>query len=159
YALQIRMLSHGRLWMPKHPLADFFDSFQVIVDPVYASMYFPGASFFYVPAAWMSVPYWAISSLISGACGALLYLIMTDLIDGLAGALATLMLLGVSKFRELSILVVGHPAIVLLALLMIYSWLRWRHSRSIGWMIALGAFSGWAAITRPLDALIVALPI
>src|SRR5207249_3307298 len=26
YVLQMRMLSHGRLWMPAHPLGDFFDS-------------------------------------------------------------------------------------------------------------------------------------
>src|SRR4051794_17484608 len=43
YLIQTRMLLHGRLWMPQHPLADFFDSFHILVRPVYASKYFPGA--------------------------------------------------------------------------------------------------------------------
>src|SRR5206468_3678205 len=42
YLIQAHQLAAGHLWMPKHPLADFFDSFQLIVDPVYASVYFPG---------------------------------------------------------------------------------------------------------------------
>jgi hypothetical protein len=37
YLIQMRMLARGRLWMPAHPLADFFDSFYLIVRPVYAS--------------------------------------------------------------------------------------------------------------------------
>ena len=44
YLLQMQMLARGRLWMPQHPLADFFDTFYVLVRPKYASMYFPGAA-------------------------------------------------------------------------------------------------------------------
>src|SRR4051794_2520407 len=35
YLIQTRMLLHGHLWMPSHPLADFFDSFHILVRPVY----------------------------------------------------------------------------------------------------------------------------
>ena len=159
YLVQIHMLTRGRLWMPMHPLADFFDSFQLIVKPVYASMYFPGALFFYVPAVWWHLPYWIISALIAGSCVGLIYLIVTDLIDGVAGVLAALMLVSLSLFREVSVMVFGYPAIILLALLMILSWLNWRKQKSLRWAIAIGIFAGWAAITRPLDAVVIAFPI
>jgi len=44
YALGARMLSRGHLWLPAHPLADFLDSFHILVRPVYASIYFPGTA-------------------------------------------------------------------------------------------------------------------
>src|SRR5258705_9444821 len=53
YLLQARMLARGRLWMPAHPLADFFDCFNVIVRPVYAAEYFPGTALIYVPGVWL----------------------------------------------------------------------------------------------------------
>jgi hypothetical protein len=159
YLIQIRMLARGRLWMPMHPLANFFDSFQLIVDPVYASMYFPGASLFYVPGMWLHLPYWITSTAIAGACVGLMYLIATDLIDGVAGALAALMTVSLSMFRQFSVMVLGHPAIILLALLTIWCWLNWRKNKSTCWAIAIGFFAGWAAITRPLDALVIAIPI
>ncbi|HXE53453.1 MAG TPA: hypothetical protein VN541_10575, partial [Tepidisphaeraceae bacterium] len=42
YTIQARMLSHGRLWMPRHELADFFETFHFLTRPVYGSIYFPG---------------------------------------------------------------------------------------------------------------------
>src|ERR1700722_5949128 len=52
YLTQAHQLAHGRLRMPSHPLAAFFDSFQLIVHPVYASIYFPGTAMLYVPGIW-----------------------------------------------------------------------------------------------------------
>jgi hypothetical protein len=159
YALQIQMLAHGRLWLPEHPLHDFFDASQIIVEPVYASAYFPGASLLYVPALWLGIPFWIESAIMASACVALLYLIVTALIDGVAGSMAALMMLGVSQFRLIALMAIGHPTIILLGLLIIATWLRWRQTRSPLAVLLLGALSGWAAITRPLDALVVAVPI
>jgi hypothetical protein len=47
----------------------------------------------------------------------------------------------------------------LLALLLVWAWLRWRRSGGVGWALAMGAFAGWAAIVRPVDAVCYALPI
>ncbi len=41
YAIGMQMMARFRLWMPAHPLADFFDSFYIVVRPVYCSLYFP----------------------------------------------------------------------------------------------------------------------
>lgn len=159
YAIQVQMMSRGLLWMHPHPLADFFDTFQMLVTPVYASMYFPGASLFYLPSVWLGIPYWVISTMLAGACVGLIYWIVSDLIDGVAGLLAALMLVSLEQFRQVSIMLLGHPAIILLGLLMIALWLAWRAKPSWRLAAAIGVASGWAAITRPLDALIIAIPI
>src|SRR5437016_4041646 len=50
YLIQTQMLARGHLWMPQHPCADFFESFHVLVRPVYAGMYFPGTALAYAPS-------------------------------------------------------------------------------------------------------------
>ena len=159
YIIQFRMLAHGRLWYPKHELADFFDSFQVIIDPVYASMYFPGAGLWYAPAQLVGLPFWFMSALACGIATALLYLIVTELIDGAAGALAVVMVLALSRFRWISLLIGGHPPMLMVEVALIFAYLYWRRTRSLGWVIAIGALAGWGAIIRPLDALVVAVPV
>lgn len=159
YLIQMRMLAQGRLWMPAHPLADFFDSFYLLARPVYASMYFPGTALLYLPTVWLGWPTCLLPALASGAVVGLLYLIVTELIDGVAGALAALLLVSLNWFRMLSILLMSQVPLMLLGLLMIWAWLRWRGRRRMGWAAAIGAFAGWAAITRPVDALCFAVPV
>lgn len=159
YIIQFRMLSEGRLWMPRHELGDFFDSFQVIIDPVYASMYFPGAALWYTPAQFVGLPFWFMSALAAGIAAALLYLVITQLIDGVAGVLSVLMLIALFQFRKISLLIGGHPPMLVAEMGLIYCYLCWRESRSLGWAAAMGALAGWAAIIRPLDALVVATPV
>jgi hypothetical protein len=172
YVIQFRMLAHGRLWYPKHELADFFDSFQVIVDPVYASMYFPGAGLWYAPAQLVRLPFWFMSALACGVATALLYLIVTEAIDGVSGALAVVMILALFLFRKVSLLIGGHPPMLMVELAMIFCYLRWRErtrdsrqwhlsatATPVGWSLAIGGLAGWGAIIRPLDALVVAIPV
>jgi hypothetical protein len=159
YVIGMRMLARGRLWMEAHPLADFFDTFYVIVKPVYASLYFPGTALLYAPGDWLNWPTWVMSVVLSGAAVGLLYRIITELVDGAAGALAALMMVSLSWFRMLSVLVFSQVPMLLLALLLIWAWLRWRRDGKLGWALAMGMFAGWAAIVRPLDALCYAIPV
>src|SRR3954463_13892765 len=48
YVLQLRMLAQGRLWMPVHPCAEYFETFYILNDRAYASIYFPGTALLYV---------------------------------------------------------------------------------------------------------------
>ena len=64
---QAQMLARGRLWLPAHPAADSFESFHIHVRPVYASMVFPGATLFHVPAVWLKLPYAVMPLVVAGA--------------------------------------------------------------------------------------------
>jgi hypothetical protein len=157
--IQMQMLAQGRLWMPRHPMADFFETFHVFVNPVYASMYCPGASLLYVPTAWLHVPYWFMSLLVSGAVVGMTYRVLTELVDGIAGFLGALLLLSSRPFRLASIMILSHPIAWLWSLLAVWVWMCWRRRQEHGLALLLGVLFGWAAITRPLDALCFAAPV
>ena len=159
YAIGMQMLVHGRLWMPALPLPDFFDNFYLLVRPVYCSLYFPGTALLYVPTVWLHLPSWLMPAMASGAIVALMYRITTELIDGAAGALAALIVASLSWFRVYSILLTGHVPMLLMGLLLVWAFLRWREAHKIRWAVLMGAMAGWAAITRPADAVIFALPV
>lgn len=142
YLLQMRMLAGGRLWMPRHELADFFDTFYVITEPVYGSKYFPGTAMLYVPGVWLGWPTAVLPLVVSGACVGLLYRIVTELVDGVAGLLAAVLLASLSWFRMLSIMLLSQLPMLLFGLLMVWAWLRWRRSKRSGWLVAIGAFAG-----------------
>ncbi|MGD0463359.1 MAG: glycosyltransferase family 39 protein [Tepidisphaeraceae bacterium] len=157
YLIQMRMLAHGRLWMPAIPCPDFFDTFYLFVSPVYASMYFPGAAMMYVPALLLHLPYFIAPLAASGLCAALLYLIFTDILDGASALLAVLILLSMGMFRMMSIMLMAQTPTLLLGLAMIWSVLHWRRGNQARWLVILGLAAGWAAITRPADALCFAI--
>jgi hypothetical protein len=156
--LQARMLSHGRLWMPAHPMADFFDSFFIQVRPVYGAVYFPGTALFYVPGMWMEVAASMTSVLIAGLAVMFMYLLVTDLLDGVFGIIGALLLMTLPQWRNLSVAALSHPALLMLSLGAAWYLLQWSRHARWRWIIAAGAFAGWAAITRPVDAAILIAP-
>jgi hypothetical protein len=159
YLIGAQMLAHGRLWMHAHPLHQFFDSFQLIVDPVYASAYFPGTALMFAPAVLAHIPPWLAAAVMAGVVVALLYLVVTRLIDGSAGLLAALLLLSAGMFRTLSVMVMSQAPVMLLGLIAILAWLNWRETQRARWAWLLGVAGGWAFITRPIDAVCLLLPI
>ncbi|MDQ3439209.1 MAG: hypothetical protein M3478_02525, partial [Planctomycetota bacterium] len=159
YAIQTQMIARGRLWMPQHELADFFESFQMLARPVYASIYFPGSALMYAPGVWLSLPPWVMPVIISGLAAGLAYMLATRLIDGLTGLLVVLLLLACQWFRLNATLVMSQSPMMLLGLGMLLAWLRWRETKEAKWAALIGACAGWAAIVRPVDALAFALPV
>lgn len=159
YAIQAQMLARGRLWMPPHPAADSFDSFYLIVRPVYGSMYFPGASLFWLPAVWLHLPWWIMPLLTSALAVALTYLVIARFIDYPAALLAALLMLSLDEFRIVSLMLYAQVPLLVLGLLMILAYLRWQSIHRRTWALILGALAGFALITRPLDALIFLMPI
>ncbi len=162
YAIGAQLLAHGKLWLPQHQLADFFGSFFVVTRPVYSSIYFPGTFVAFAPAVWFGWPTWVIPVVLSGISVALLYRIVTKLTgDGAAGLLSALWIVSLMSFRGLSVMMMSHVVLLFLGLLMVWLWLRWGEAarRRWIWVLAIGAIAGWAAITRPVDAIAYALPI
>jgi len=159
YIIQSRMLAEGRLWQKPHELADFFETFHFLTKPVYGSIYFPGTALMNVPGIWLRQPSWVIPVLLAALVVALSYRVSAELVDGVAGVLVAMLVLSARLFRTYSTMVMAQTPVMLLGLLMAWAWLRWRREKKWGWALAIGAFAGWAAITRPLDALGFAIPI
>lgn len=161
YWIQARMIAGGRLWHAAYPpdIAPFFDTFNLIVDRVYAPMYFPGAALALAPAVWLDIPYWIVPLFISAACVALLYGVTTELFGGVRGVIAALILLSLHQFLTLSTMAMSQPPLLMAELLLLWGWLRLMSGGRWGWAVLIGASAGYAAITRPLDAACLALPI
>lgn len=159
YWTQAHMLAQGHLWMPAHPMGEFFETFYLLTSRCYASIYFPGTALLHVPAVWLSLPTWLIPVCIAGAVVALAYRITCELLDGTAGLCAALMLAALAPWRMLSTMIMSTPAVALMGLLLIWALLRWRESRTWRWALAMGVFAGWGAICRPLDMVCIALPV
>lgn len=159
HLVQMQMLAHGKLWTQSHPLADFFETFHVLTKPVYAAIYFPGAAIVNVPAVWLGFPFWFIPWLLAAALVAMMYRLGADLLDGVAGLLAALMLISLQWFRYLSLMVMSQSLMALIGVLIILTWLRWRRDQSPRFAAIIGALMGFAAITRPVDALCYSIPI
>ena len=157
YLLQTRMFAEGHLWLPAHPLAEFFDTFYVVTDRAYASQYFPGAALLYAPGIWLGLPFWAMPlATAAAACGAI-FLLMRELFDGVVGVASVLAACGVLGLRYVSISVYAQQPTLFFGTLALWSLLRWDATRRGGFLIGAGVAIGWCAITRPLDAAAFAL--
>jgi hypothetical protein len=159
YLVQVQALASGHLYLPAHPMADFFQTFYLFTRPVYSSMYFPGAALMFVPAVWLHLPWWALPLLICGGVAGMTYRVVTELTDGVYGLLAAMLVVAVPTVRTLSLQVLSYMPMALLGLMLLWAYLHFRHAKSLRWAAVIGLLAGWCAITRPLDAICFALPI
>lgn len=159
YLIQAHQFARGRLWMPPHPLAPFFDSFQLLVDSVYASAYFPGTALLHVPGVWLGLPPWATTIAVAAAVAGLLHWIVSRMVDPVAGWMAWILLLSCQLFRTFSTVTTAWIPLLLYALIACVAWMKWRESGQRRWAIGIGAFVGLACVTRPVDALCYAMPL
>jgi len=161
YLIQARMLAEAYLWHDPHPpeIRPFFDTLNLLVSPTYGSMYFPGTAMLYVPAILLDIPYWNVSLLLSAACAGLLYRLVVDLVDGVYAIVAVFLLLGLTMFRALSVMLLSQTPMLLMALVMLLAYVRWRRQFDWRWAVLIGAMAGWSGITRPADALCYAVAV
>lgn len=159
YTIQAKMLAGGHLWLPRHELGDFFETFHFLTQPVYGSIYFPGTALMNVPGVWLRQASWFMPLLLAALAIAMSYRVTAEMVDGLAGLLVALLILATELFRVHSTMVMAQIPVMLLGLLMAWAWLRWRREHAWRWAVAVGVFAGWAAITRPVDGLAFAVPI
>jgi hypothetical protein len=159
YLIQAHQLAKFHGWMPRHPLAPFFDSFQIFSEPVYASAYFPGTAMLFVPGMWLGAPPWVTAVLLAGVVAALLFRIVAELLDAAAAVLAVLLLWNNGEYRALATMTMAQMPVLAAGLAAVAAWLSWRSTGRRRWALAIGFCLAWAAITRPVDALCFAIPI
>ena len=161
YLIQAHMLARGRLWMPPLPdgLGDFFESFHLLVKPVYASIYFPGTALLYVPGVWLGIGPWVTSLLICATVASAMFALVDRLLGRRYAWLAALMFIATPQVRMNSTSILSHLPAMLAGVLIVLLWIRWRESKSLTAVGLLGAALGWAAIVRPYDLLAYAVPV
>ena len=158
YAIGAHIIASGHLWMPLHPLADFFESFYLLTKPAYCSIYFPGTALLFAPGVLLSLPSCVIPALCGAGAVAALHVLICELVDNTAGLLSALTVISLTWFRTFTILMMAQGPMLLFGLLIFIVCLRWLKNPNWKWALLLGVLIGWAAIIRPVDALAFALP-
>jgi len=159
HAVQARMFASGYLSMPEHPLSDFFDTFHVFVRPFYAGIHFMGTTLLNAPGFTLHLPIWIIPCLTAAAAVWLVYEIILQLIDGVYALAGVLLVLSSDMFRYIALRMTSHVPEMMLGMLLLWAWLRWRKSGHKGWLWLMGVSAGMATITRPIDSLAFVLPV
>ena len=162
YLLQAQHIARFRLWMPAHPMADFFDSFHILVEPVYASIYWPGTGLFGAVGVWLNLPHFAIPLVLYGAVVALTCYVASEATDTLSGILAGLIIAAQPYLAAFSTQMMSQMPAAVLGAALFWGFLRWRAApsdRRLAWVAVLGGLAGWMAVTRPVDAISFAAPI
>jgi Dolichyl-phosphate-mannose-protein mannosyltransferase len=161
YMIQTRMLASGRLWLPAYPaeVSSFFDALAMVVDRVYASMYFPGTAVATVPFVWAHLPFWLMPLTAASVAAGLLYAVVAQVFDPVRGIIAAMLLVSLNGFVEGSELLLSEMPFLAAELTMVLAWFAFRREPGWKWALVIGAAGGFAAITRPLDAVCFCAPI
>lgn len=158
YLLQARLFAHG-MWTDSAPIPEFFEQPHVLVSPRLASKYPPGHSLLLAPGIWFDRP-GLVPIVLLGVTGALLYALGRRAIGPWVGLFAWLLWIGLvgstTAFRPSYFSEITTGALWLAAW---WALLRWRGERRARYLLLVAACVGWAAITRPLTALALAVPI
>ncbi len=158
YLLQAGIFAGGRWLGPPPPVPAFFEQFHVLLSPGLAPKYPPGFALALVPGTWMHLPA-VVPLLLTGLTAAIAFALARRIAGGPVALVATAVWLaapGNLRFRA------GYFSETLTSLLWVAGWwalLRWRSSSRTTWLLALAACVGLGAITRPLTALVFAIPV
>lgn len=155
YLFQSWTFLGGRLWLPSHALAPYFDQMHVLNDGVFAGRYFPGSSLYYAPFVALGIPVagaWLAQGLVAG------FVAMTAYRSSpAAGYLAGGMVATSPALLAFSNLLLSpHPTMLGFA---IFLWAYPRvEGRSAFWPCLAGLAIGFAFLCRPLTAVGLGLP-
>jgi hypothetical protein len=157
YLLQAGLFASGRWTAPGPPLPEFFEQYHVIVTPVFAAKYWPGHALLMVPGVWLGLP-GLIAVLLSGLTGALCFALARRVAGPWVAAGAWFF--WTTAPREVFFRAAYFSEVTTGALWLLGWWalLDWYETGRRGPLLALAACAGWSAITRPLTAVALAIP-
>lgn len=131
FHLQSQLVARGRLWMPPHPLGEFFDTFYVLITPVYAPQSFPGAAMIYAPTVWFNLPTWLMPLVVASTGAALAWRLLSKLVDPWHAFVGWVVLLSLPGYQRLSTMYLAQIPVMVLCLGAILAALRYQKTR--GW--------------------------
>jgi dolichyl-phosphate-mannose-protein mannosyltransferase len=158
YVLQAQLFARGS-WVGRAPvLPEFFEQLYLLVTPVLASKYPPGHSLMLAPGALVGLPGLPVV-LLNGVTGALIFALARHVAGG-AVALLT-WLVWVTCFPAIYFRASYLSEVTSSAAWLVAWWclLGWRDQGRQGWLVGVAAAAGLVAVTRPLTALALAIPI
>lgn len=158
YVLQANIFAGLRWSAATPPVPEAFEQPHVLVEPRYAAKYFPGHSLVMAPFALLGAPGLA-AIILSGISGALILMIGRHVAGPSVALLAWALWLSSSHNMTWSATYFSQTTSSCCVLLAALGVLQWRKTNATRWLLAVAGALGWCAITRPLTAAIVAIPI
>ena len=158
YVLQAGLFAHGRWTNPSPSPSSSFTQPGVLVTPVVAPKMAPGHALLLAPGVFIGLP-GLVPVLLNGATAALLVLLACELQSAGIAVLAVMIWLTFAGQMRWRASYFSEMTTGMLWLLAWWALLRWRQTRSGGWLHLVALAIGWGAITRPLTMLAFAIPI
>ena len=158
YLLQAKIFASGRWTAPARPLPEFFEQYHVLVTPVLASKYWPGHSLLMVPGVWLGLA-GLVPVLLSGLTGALCFALARRVSTPLVAVVTWLFWTTASGNLHWRASYFSEVTTSALWLLGWWALLDWYETGRRAALLAVAACVGWSAITRPLTALVYAIPV
>ncbi|MDQ3995720.1 MAG: glycosyltransferase family 39 protein [Gemmatimonadota bacterium] len=158
YLLQAALFARGRWAGEAPPLPEFFAQMHVLTEPVLASKYPPGLSLLLAP--FVAIGFAALGPMVFAAItGALVFVLARRIASGPVALLTWLIWSSGSALLRYQGSFLSQTATVALWLATFYFVLEYRTHHRARTLVAMGACVGMLAITRPVTAVALAVPV
>jgi 4-amino-4-deoxy-L-arabinose transferase-like glycosyltransferase len=157
YVLQAKLLARGTIAGDPPPVPEFFEQAHVLVTPRLAPKYPIGFGLALVPGVLVGATA-LVPLLLAGITAALLFSLCRRFYGGATATLACAIWFAApgGRYRAGFFSETLTGATCLLAW---YGLVRWREGRALRWLLLVSLSFAVAAITRPLTALVLAIPV
>jgi hypothetical protein len=158
YLLQAELFALGRWTGAAPPLPEFFVQMHVLTEPVLASKYPPGMSFFLTPFVWLG--FLSLGPMVlAGAGGALVFVLARRVGNAAVAVFSWLLWTTAPGILRWQATFLSQTVTTVLWLGALYLLLEYRDRRRPWALVALAGVVGACAITRPVTAIALAVPV
>jgi hypothetical protein len=158
YLLQAGIFARGRWTEAAPPLPEFFAQMHVFTTPVLASKYPPGTSLFLTPFVWAGFPALA-PMVLAGVTGALVFLLVRHVGNALIAVLAWILWTTSPWALRWQTTFLSQTLTIVLWLGALYFLLKYHKQQQAWALVALAVMIGFCAITRPVTAMALVVPV